>query len=390
MIHIRLDDGVYAKETLEEICSEPFFELGDVPISENSCFFKVSRKGEGLTHPRQAFEQLRDNHSTLVYANLPHPHMEMLDLGAVAAPSSLLKKHLVAQVGKEKIDAAVATLGGLTLKDAVNVTKIAKAWHGNVDSGSLVATRRALIKTSRGLSLVDTAQPSYVPDPGLAKLIAEEKDRFLHGNDWRLRPRGLLFDGVPGSGKTSGSKYIASEWGIPLFRLDETFQEKWVGSTGENFEMALRNAEAGAPCVLLIDECEKLFAGVHDGGAYSYMAQTMGSLLWWLQEHRARVLTVLTTNRKKYLPPELYREGRIDATFEIPPLQDQKQVHAVARSVWESFVGKDKLMPDSLIEKLPKSVKVDWKSGDKQQITPMTVTAVVTNYVKSLDHGGSK
>ena len=35
-------------------------------------------------------------------------------------------------------------------------------------------------------------------------------------------------------------------------------------------------------------------------------------MLWWLAEHKSRVLTIMTTNNDKILPKELYREGRID------------------------------------------------------------------------------
>ena len=38
----------------------------------------------------------------------------------------------------------------------------------------------------------------------------------------------------------------------------------------------------------------------------------MSQLLWWLAEHKSRVLTIMTTNNSKVLPKELYREGRID------------------------------------------------------------------------------
>jgi SpoVK/Ycf46/Vps4 family AAA+-type ATPase len=110
-----------------------------------------------------------------------------------------------------------------------------------------------MLKESKGLSLVDPYMPAYLPNPELEKFCNAEKKFFLASHDSRLRPRGLLFDGPPGVGKTLGAKYIASQWGIPLFRLSEQFLNMWQGSSEGFFEMALKTAEHSAPSCLLID-----------------------------------------------------------------------------------------------------------------------------------------
>ncbi len=249
----------------------------------------------------------------------------------------------------------------------------------------MVATRRALIQTSQGLSLVDPYMPAYFPHERVKDFVEKEKHAFFNSIESRLRARGLLFDGIPGVGKTAGAKYIAKQWGIPLFRIDATFQDAFVGRSENNFDMALKTAEAAAPAVLLFDEVEKFFAGA-GGESWGGMMRVMGSLLWWLQEHRSRVLTVMTTNKKKSLPPELYREGRIDDVIEIPPLKNKDEILSVALTVWESFLGKES-MPDDLIDTVVNSAKVDWKGDGTSGVTPMHVTAVVTAFVKE-HHGG--
>ena len=50
--------------------------------------------------------------------------------------------------------------------------------------------------------------------------MTKEKAFFLTGDDPRLRPRGLMFDGEPGTGKTSAAKWIAEQFGVPLYRQD--------------------------------------------------------------------------------------------------------------------------------------------------------------------------
>lgn len=64
--------------------------------------------------------------------------------------------------------------------------------------------------------------------------------------------------GVPGCGKSLIAKSIASNWNMPLLRLDvgKVFQGI-VGSSEDNIRKAIATAEAVAPCVLWIDEIEK-------------------------------------------------------------------------------------------------------------------------------------
>ena len=47
----------------------------------------------------------------------------------------------------------------------------------------------------------------------------------------------------------------------------------------------------------------------------------MSQLLWWLAEHRSRVLAIMTTNNAKALPKELYREGRMDKVMVFEGLE---------------------------------------------------------------------
>jgi SpoVK/Ycf46/Vps4 family AAA+-type ATPase len=123
--------------------------------------------------------------------------------------------------------------------------------------------------------------------------------------------------GFPGTGKSLAAKVIAREWNLPLFRLDISgLLTKWIGESERNMTNFLRSVEAEGPCVLLLDECEKLFSGDMEGTTKRMLAQ----LLWWLEEHRARVLTVGTSNHLESMPPEFYRPGRFDTTIFINKL----------------------------------------------------------------------
>ena len=94
----------------------------------------------------------------------------------------------------------------------------------------------------------------------------------------------------------------------------------------------LHMAEAMAPCVLMIDEIEK-------GLSYSQSSESdaglsrriFGRLLGWLQDRRAPVFVIATSNAISQLPPELTRKGRFDEIFfiDLPTRDERKQIFTI-------------------------------------------------------------
>jgi SpoVK/Ycf46/Vps4 family AAA+-type ATPase len=148
--------------------------------------------------------------------------------------------------------------------------------------------------------------------------------------------RGVLLIGVQGCGKSLAAKAVAGEWKLPIVRLDPAnLFSKYIGETEKALRRALATVEAMAPLVVWIDELEKAFASSreNDGGV---TARLMGSLLAWLQEHRARVFVVATANDIAALPHELMRKGRFDEIFfvDLPDASARAEllrIHLAAR-----------------------------------------------------------
>lgn len=97
--------------------------------------------------------------------------------------------------------------------------------------------------------------------------------------------------------------------------------------------MAIRVAEAVAPCILWIDELEKGFAGVQSSGISDSgtTARVFATFLTWMQEKRAPVFVVATANDVSQLPPELLRKGRFDEIFflDLPTPSEREQIFAI-------------------------------------------------------------
>lgn len=148
-------------------------------------------------------------------------------------------------------------------------------------------------------------------------------------------PKGVLLVGIQGTGKSLSAKTIASEWRLPLLRLDTgRLFGGLVGESESRVRQMIQLAEAIAPCVLWIDEIDKAFGNIISGsdGDSGTSRRVFGSLITWMQEKTSPVFIVATANNVRILPAELLRKGRFDEIFflNLPSeleRQDIFQVH---------------------------------------------------------------
>ncbi len=270
------------------------------------------------------------------------------DAGEMPVPERLVFKAAAKVVGDGNAMGLLPALGGLTLKEVAWLIQLASSETGEITRESLTRVRRTSFPTTSGLQQADTDLGPYMPDERLEAWAEFEMPFFMNGEDSRLRPRGLLFDGTPGCGKTLGAKWLAHQYGLPLYRLNTGgLLNKYVGETAKAMTQLLRQVDADQPCVLLLDEVEKLFGKNNtDGAGAASTNNVLGELLWWLQEHTSRVLTIMTTNGADRLPPELIRQGRIDQTMTFEGLNEDGVRH-LATFLYASYnVGlttKDKI-----------------------------------------------
>jgi hypothetical protein len=146
-------------------------------------------------------------------------------------------------------------------------------------------------------------------------------------------PKGVLFVGVQGCGKSLAAKFVARQWDLPLLKLDAgRLYEKYVGESEKNFRKATTLAEAMAPVILWIDEIEKAFAQGGSGESDGGLSQRLfGSFLTWLQEKKDEVFVVGAANDLMNVPPELLRKGRFDEIFfvDLPTPEERVSIFAI-------------------------------------------------------------
>ena len=316
-------------------------------IEKETVYYRLANEPTTGRTAADMYKAFLEKDSQLVYVNLHNPPRAFFDAGDMPTPAELVRRSLLA-VFKDKpdfVDSLMPAIGGLTLQEVVEIVRIAQVKYGKINAARLAKTRGVVLPSIDGLSLVDTTMPFYQPNAELEAFTEEEKHFFFNASDPRLRPKGALFDGDPGTGKTQGAKYLASKWGVPLYRMDATMNSKWHGESENNLAKLLNQAAHEAPCVLLIDEAEKLFGvSAYEGGI---RAKLMSLLLWFMQERSEQVFIIMTTNKKDVIPPELLREGRLDKQFMFEGLLKEDAVEFMM-NVAKSFKDIEGLDPSGL------------------------------------------
>lgn len=384
LIAVTTRDTMNLHDVLREITKrKPVQWQPNVPIAKHQLYTFVFHAKKVELPLFKLYEQMVANESTLIIVNPPAIVEPMFDAGEVPVPRSLMMRFMTEVVDDpKKAEELLTGLGGCTIKEAAELARLTMARDKSLTVQGLMSTRKASFQASNGLTQVDTKQGFYQPPLQLLEWVKREKPFFLTGTDPRLIPRGLLFDGPPGVGKTAASKWMAEQIGVPLYRVDiGGTKNKYVGQSEQNLLTNLSRLDHEEPCIALLDEVEKVFASNnHDS---SGTTQTMLSqLLWWLAERRTRVLVIMTTNNAKALPRELYREGRIDEVMWFGGLDESQALDFVA-SILGTFKGLEWSPTDlkKIVDDVFATSKID---TNPPTVSQAALTKGVYSFVKSL------
>ena len=200
----------------------------------------------------EAVKKLKQNELQLVVINPEKTSDLVRDAGLLPYPESMIREYLEDFVQEAELPALLMVLRGLSLRVAEEITQITMARTGGLLPQELRRTRTLLSGSLQGLYTVDTELEFYQQPQEVGEWLKINSQYFMSPKTPQmLMPRGLMFSGSPGVGKSMASKAIAAHFGIPLFRLDiSTTLNKYIGESEARVGRSLSMVEREGPCVL--------------------------------------------------------------------------------------------------------------------------------------------
>lgn len=191
--------------------------------------------------------------------------------------------------------------------------------------------------TKGGEELLDERSPMCVLDDlVLCRGVRDQLRGVIeeHALSDRLQEMGLLpsmrviFDGPPGTGKTSAAGALAKELGWPfLVARHDSLVSSYLGETGSNLRKVFDFAAANR-CVLLFDEFDS-FGLKRRGGSQSVegeMGRVLNLILQQMDRHRGPSILVAATNLPDALDAALNRRFDVAVKFAMPTEEHRREL----------------------------------------------------------------
>lgn len=239
-----------------------------------------------------------------------------------------------------QVEPLARQLSGATLGATESLFKSREFAKKPLQAADLVAIKKQIVeKDSSGLiEFIETTRTlDDLHGQDAIKQWLRQDITLWRNNDLSALPKGYLFCGPVGTGKTFMVECLAGEAGVPVVKL-KNFRDKWVGSTEGNLERIFRLLQALGRCYVFVDEADQALGRRESGNdsgvggrVYSMIAEEMGS-----STSRGRIIWILASSRPDLIEIDLKRPGRVDVKIPLFPTCSPEESFRLIRGLCKS------------------------------------------------------
>jgi ATP-dependent metalloprotease FtsH len=225
-----------------------------------------------------------------------------------------------------------------TIEEQDFITAIIKTQRdNNLIFSDIQSTQNIINKYSpvdkTGITFNDVAGLSHIKSQ-INHIVNYLKNPSLYEERGIRIPKGILFSGESGCGKTLLAKAIAEEAGVPFISVNGSdFISMYIASGYNNMKELFKAARSHAPCIIFIDEIDSIAPqrSNKDCDSSKEYTQTLNKLLEELDGfHKDYIPIVIigATNRIDSIDSALLRPGRMELHFEfsLPTIKEREDI----------------------------------------------------------------